>query len=362
MTRRNLFFALLLASVTAAHAAEIPLVTDPSAGTPRVALMRNGAAFAWSSPEGLHAAVVDRRGTLAADQQLILATSNFGPAAVASNGEHALFVWTENGLIKAELLPPLNNSFNPQILGEDAGIAPPAVAWNGARYVVAWSHISNAVVARTVDANGGVESAVRVLSPGGADVARRISIASAASGESLVTWDRYTYDLAAASSTRRSELTILASNGTPRTAPRVLTASGSSPAVTSNGSEYFAVWNNFDGQQLVSAAVSADGTPREEQVITAGQDAELAWDGAHYVLLWSNLIGNRTNVYYAFLSESGALVTSPVDVGGDTFQYDVSARPENGEVAIVVAPSTRLTSLIRVVYVDPVRARPARRF
>ncbi|HEV7920115.1 MAG TPA: hypothetical protein VGR02_04905 [Thermoanaerobaculia bacterium] len=361
MTRRNLLLALLLTAATAARAAEIPLVTDPSAGAPRVALMRNGAAFAWSSPEGLHAAVVDSRGTLAADQQLILATSNFGPAAVASNGEHALFVWTENGLVKAELLPPLNNSFNPQILGEDPGVAPPAVAWNGTRYVVVWSHVSNAIVSRTVDGNGVPESGIRVLSPGGADVARRISIASA-NGDSLVAWDRYTYNLPASTRATRTELAVLAADGAPRSGPRVLTASGFSPAVASNGTEFFAVWTNFDGQQLVGATVSADGTLRPEQTITAGRDAKLAWDGAHYVLLWMNPVGNRTRVYYAFLSESGALVTNAVDVGGDTSEYDVSARPQNGEVAVVVGPSTRLTSVIRVVYVDPVRARPARRF
>jgi hypothetical protein len=347
MTLRAPILALLLAAATA-QAADFPLLNQERVNHGRVALTRTGAAFIWATDDGLRAIVTDSRGTLPNDAGRIL---NGSQGVVASDGVGALFVWRDGSVIKASLMP--SNVLTEEVIGQDPGVAEPAVAWDGTRYVIVWSHVSNAILTRTVDpATGRVDSSARVLSPGGADVPRNLSLASTGDGRSLVAWDRYTYALPSSAASTRVEIAAL-----PDGAPRLLTAAGNTPAVASNGSDYFVAWNE---QGVRGAAVSADGTPAEARTIAQGSNPRLAWNGARYILVWSVALINRIRVNYKFLGDNEI----PVELSGDPFEYDydVSARPETGEVAIVVGPSLRFASSIHVWYVDPVRARPVRRF
>lgn len=360
--RLLLLASLLLASV--ANAAQFPLVCcDPTSGKANVAFTHDKTAFAWIAGDGtLRAAVTANRGPIPADQQIVLGQKARSEAAIASDGERALFVWTEGTGVKAELIPPINNSLQPIFLGFNPNDTPPAVVWNGTHYVVLWSHLSNAVLARAIDAQGNLEEKTHVLSPGGADVPFRLSIASAGN-DSLAVWDRYVFDLEGNGITRRSELAVVAADGTPREAPRTLTTTGFGPSVASNGREYFVVWHDATFEHLRGSVVSASGAIQGEKAIADGRSARLAWNGSQYVLLWQTLVFFRPQVTYALMSENGDLLHAPVYVAGDLYDYEVASQPETGETALVTGTSIRQTlSEIQVLYLDPLRARPVRRF
>lgn len=186
-------------------------------------------------------------------------------------------------------------------LAPEAQVAP-AVAWGGARYVVAWQDarvdgIATDLYAARVDPTGGAVSAPFELSTAAGDQVTPALVAGA--GQVLALWDDRRGG--------RDEGDVMAARIDPSgavldAAGRVVSAASAperAPATAYDGSSYLVVWESrrmLGGRaswDVLGMRVSPTGEVLDPAglALAADPDADerspaLAWNGAHYLVSW----------------------------------------------------------------------------
>jgi hypothetical protein len=339
--KRLLPWLLTVCSIAEAFAGvDAPLVPNSADGTmPRVALTRSGAAYVWYRG-GLFAAVTGDLPILP-DEQVRVA-DNADDAEIASDGRNALVVWTWARSLWTMPIGPGVRSYGPNIIASNVGAARPAVAWNGSKYVVAWSHVSNAVVATTVDVSGKAGGPIQVLQRSSDHVPAALSIASSGD-DSLVAWERDVMDPSCAGTCiRQAEIdtVVVDRDGRPRDASATLAAGGADPDLAWNGREYFVIWTGFPAGGILGRRVAPDGAAVDATpiAVTSQPDRQgrIAWNGSGYTLIWLHAVSAYFHVWHAPMSEEGTLGAPQEFAGRFVTDFDVAGRP-SGEVVLVRA-------------------------
>src|SRR5712692_2551302 len=275
--------AVAISSVAVPLAAGcVPIICCTTDGVvPRVAVTNTGVAFAVGF-NGLEAVITSSREPLRAEQLVQLSPGGYRDPTIASDGTNALVVWVELENLFAMRIGPEVNALSRQVIATNVGSAAPAVAWNGSKYVIAWSHASNAILTTTVERSGEYAGRISVVQRNGEQVPKGISIASA-DDDSLLVWDRYTYNLSCAflcTPILQAEVAsvVLDREGHPRSAPSVVSA-GSDPDIAWSGREYFVIWTGFPNRGLFGRTLALDGTALESVRVAAEPDyqARIAW-------------------------------------------------------------------------------------
>lgn len=316
-----------------------------------MALTDRGAAFVWTENHALFAGLDQSR---AAVQYPTLVSETAVARAIASDGRNAFVVWVEGFTLRGRIFGP---DYPSEVVVFLSGSAAPEVAteWNGIRYVVAWRHLSNAIVATTVDLRGGLSPFV-VLTAGGADVPMDIGVNAEGSGDALVSWTRAVLDpLCSTSCTPRSsiETVLVDSEARVRNSARVASEGVHSDAVW-NGYEYLLVWETAG--MIEATHLRADGSLIETSpmLLEKGAAPRIAWNGSSFVLLWRS--GNAALI--RLLSSGGNPEGPAAGVTSATQAVDVLAR-NNGEYVVLCDATSRYATLMMASYFDP-RHRAAR--
>jgi hypothetical protein len=323
---------------------------------PRVAVTDTSVAFVIGF-NGLEAAIATSRESLRADQLIQLSPGGYRDPAIASDGTNALVVWVEFDNLYAMRIGPEVNALSRQVLATNVGLAAPAVAWNGSKYVIAWSQASNAILATTVERSGEYAGRITVIQHNGERVPKAISIASS-NGDSLLVWDRYTYDPTCAflcSPILQAEVdsVVLDPDGHPRNASSILSPAGYDPDVASDGHEYFAIWTGFPNRGLFGRAVASDGMAQESVRIASEPDYQgrIAWNGVSFYIVWLHQVFATYFVSYAPMDEHGT-VGAPIQFAGRSiFDFDIAAR-SSGLVVLIHSSSGLPISPATVCYLD----------
>lgn len=338
-------FALSVAfSFSVAAFADVPLFspTDSclSGSTAHVAVTKTGAAFVWTGLypcPGLWAAVIEGNPPVQPnDQRIQFATGSTGGSAIASDGANAFAVGISKNCLVWSLIGPGVSLQG--IIACDVGIAAPAVAWNGRNYVIAWSHVSNAVLTTRVDASGNWSGGINVLQPSQAEVPRVISIASGGE-DSLVVWDRATYDVTCTCLPKvEVDSALVDADGRPRVSASILAPSASDPHVASNGSEYFVIWSGSPGYGIFGLRFALNGFPLESEPLPVAPPYDyqprIAWNGSTYVVAWLHQVFAYSFPSYAPMDDSGHL-GAPVTFGSrHDSTFDIGAGSD-GRVVLV---------------------------
>jgi hypothetical protein len=259
---------------------------------------------------------------------LSTASAAAGVAAGASNGTSYLFAWQTNGAIQGRRIAA------PQVGTSSSwfpiGLAPddetlPAVDFDGTRWLVSWTRnwfTTSDIVAVRLDAQG------QVLDPAGivvsAATAKQTNVRIAHDAQSFfLVWQ----DDRSASSTDIYGARINAATGAvvdPSGLP-ISTATGtqSNPDVAFDGTNFLVVWEDHrSGTDIYGARVpAATGVPIEPagipiaKGVVAHETPTIAFDGAHYLVVWTNRAGsgaNQTNDIFGARVHPSGLVLDPV--------------------------------------------------
>ena len=183
----------------------------------------------------------------------------------------------------------------PPAIGPELDIVDPAFApaqghgnqasWNGSAYLVAWTKSPQEVIAARVDATGAVLDAPGILvagTGGGADV-------SWDGTNHWIAWYDNRGGIYAARIT--PDGTIVDPGGFP-----ITTGPPTSPRLHWDGSHHLIAYWGPAGH--LGVRVAPDGTILDDPPLVLGPSGSLAFNGTHYLLVWSSgseLFGKRTN-------------------------------------------------------------------
>lgn len=356
------FPLLLLFAAVAAHAAtDVPLMCCIAGGSqPRVALTRTGAAFVWSL-NGLRAVVTDTLPPIRDDRTIVLSTSpNFRDPAIASDGTDALVVWIEGDAVISTRIGPTVTTLSREVLSFHVGASAPAVAWNGKNYIVAWTHVTNAVVVAAVKQTGQYLGVINVVQRNSEQVPSNLALTSAGN-DSLLTWQRTTLDPACVFCNpvvnAEVDYAMIDADGRPR-GPNVVVDTGTEPDVAWNGREYFLLWSGFPKGGIFGRRIAANGTAIDfgPIPIAAAPDhrGRLAWNGSSYYVVWFHEVFAQEQIYYAPMTDLGVLGTPIPFAGRLISDFDIDARA-TGSVVLVRSARPGVGDIASARYIDPRR-------
>ena len=220
----------------------------------------------------------------------------------------------------------------------------PDVAWNGSHYLVVWTEwstgFSGDVFGTRVTPDG------EVLDPDGIPICldeddQEYQVVESNGDEFLVAWQDWTDDPVIAG--RR----VSASGVVLDEAPILISAGSNdawSPAITSDGTNFLVVWDDYRvGDDVYGARVAPDGTVLDAQgiPISTGSESKWApkasWSGNHYLVAWQARAGSADwNVTAARMSADGQ-VLDPAGIAISTAADDQRepAVASNGETFLV---------------------------
>lgn len=280
---------------------------------------------------------------------------NQGTPAIASSASGFLVVWTDartgaNGLdIYATRLSSAGDVLDPDGIIIAAGIGnqvEPAVASNGTDFLVVWSG---------PDGSGGsdifgarVSGAGAVLDPGGITICGEPDLQSnpavASNGaDYLVAWQ----------DGRTSSPRIFA--GRVSAAGVALDGDGlavsaasngaSAPALASNGANYLAAWASAGGATTIEAALLPAGGPwsalpvAQTVAVAPGMRTSpaVASDGSMFLVVWEDSRSGNADIYARSVSASGLLVGVErplVDTAAAQQSPAIAPRPGGGHIVV----------------------------
>jgi hypothetical protein len=219
--------------------------------------------------------------------------------AVATDGDSFLAVWrdTRDGRTTIRARRIQNDATLSDYTGFILGDAPdaisaPAVVWNGSTYLVAWRRdrgFATAVVSR----DGRLLATEQHAGPAG--FAGDYPLALASNG---------TKQLVVVDVDHRLYATFLApdANGASGWFPIPGGTGQGAPSVASNGRDFLVTWSDFDSgfSVIQGMRVSDAGVPLDHDALAIARTAipgvsyraessfpVVAWDGAHYVVVWT---------------------------------------------------------------------------
>jgi MYXO-CTERM domain-containing protein len=240
----------------------------------------------------------------------------------------------------------------PVVIAPEAQVAP-AVAWDGARYVVAWQDarvdgLTNDLYATRVDPESGAVGAPFVVSPANGDQVTPALVAGA--GQVLALWDDRRGG--------RDEGDVTAARIDPAglvldPAGRVVSAASAperAPAASYDGGNYLVVWESrrmLGGRaswDVLGMRVGPTGEVLDPAGIVVAADADaderapaVAWNGAHYLVSWEARAPLAMAAVRARrVGADGSLVDAAIDVApgrGDQRAPTVAAGPGGWLVA-----------------------------
>jgi hypothetical protein len=255
------------------------------------------------------------------------AANNQQSPAVAHNGTNFLVVWQDsrsgtgysdiygarvsgagtvlntNGIL-------ISNAINSQEF--------PAVAYNGADFVVVWQDYRSGT---NYDIYGARVSATGVVrNPSGLPIftaaADQYSPSVAREGTNcLVVWQDYrSYDIYG---------TRVDSTGTALDTSGILISAASSftqqPALAHDGTNFLVVWADYTGvnsSNIYGARVSSTGAviPPSDIAISASSNGQytpaVAHDGTNFLVVWQDFRSGRSDIYGARVSETGTILNT----------------------------------------------------
>jgi cysteine-rich repeat protein len=312
------------------------LVADPVIGpslawqdSPRVAASSSGYLVVWTDNRGtgqygdwdLYGTRVSPSGIVLDPAGIYLAPEpdELSPE-LASNGTDYLVVWKRENVTSAPI-QALRVGANGNVLdASPIAISPPTagrpqVASNGSDYLVTYlisaGGLDFDVYATRVTAQGSVLDANGIL------VATAVppEIAVASNGANyLIAYPKFNPSANIFATRVASDGSVLDSTGievsTPSTAER-------NPAVASDGTNYFVVWNDYRNTEfdlnIFGAMVTGSGAvtaPNGIAVTTAAQhqrNPKIAWNGSAYLAVWEDLrLG--TDIFAARISAAGTVL------------------------------------------------------
>ncbi|MES1183594.1 MAG: hypothetical protein ABUL60_07245 [Myxococcales bacterium] len=201
----------------------------------------------------------------------------------------------------------------PLLLGTGPGRrGTPSVASDGTDFAIVWDDTANGsddVFAAAVSSLGAVSPSASIAS--GATSQTNPGVASNGSGY-FATWEEPD-GIHGARLT--PELTV---DGSPALVAAGRADGGGTTAATlasvaSNGTSYLVVWVDAGSARTVyGARVAADGTVVDPSgfpigAIAAGERPRVTWDGASYLVVWKGATGAEGSLHAASVSESGAV-------------------------------------------------------
>lgn len=312
-------------------------------------------------------------------------TSSAYGVDVAGSSSNFLAVWENYASGYPRLMFSVINTdgsvaapFNKYLLGTSSDQAEPAVAWDGARYLVVWrdkrSSVST-VRAVSVETNGVVGAEFEVAA--GAVDQFGPAVSCRAAGNCLVGWHEQSGTLAVP----RARL-VSPTAGALAAAQTLATGTIDQYGVSiaNNGTSYLPSWETFNGTQGDVRAALVDGStgigaPFFNVAATTSDEysANASWNGTNFVVGYSFFNGTDEDAYTQFTSTTGAVGSAisvasgagdqgnPVSVtgGGTTLvsyydQTNVSARTLTSGGALgaayAVAAATDEQWLPRVAY------------
>ncbi|HET8539400.1 MAG TPA: Ig-like domain-containing protein [Anaeromyxobacter sp.] len=257
---------------------------------------------------------------------------------VAANGGDWLVVWydyrtsaTTNADVYGARVSGAGEVLDPSGIAISAGAGyqtDPAVAWNGANYLVVWSDDRNG----SNDIYGArVSPAGAVLDPTGFAISTALNNqrepALAWSGTSyLVVWcDPRTGGLAhiyGARVTGAGE--VLDAGGIPISPASSLP---SRPAVAWNGSSFLAAWDEYRNapwKDVYAVRVSGAGAVLDAADVDVSRSANaqqgpaMAWDGTNYLVVWQDWRASYSDIYGARLSGADGSLLDPSGIAVST--------------------------------------------
>jgi len=218
----------------------------------------------------------------------------------------------------------------------------PAVASNGADYLVAWTawdtssstfqNLASRVSSSVSNPEPVLDPASLVLSPSGG--AHKYPAVAKAGSDYFVAWEG---DGSTSAETNlysawvSSTGTVTSGSGFPVTPP-VSSLYQAEPAVASNGSNYLVVWTETgtDGVQIYGARVTREGGTIDVPplVITAAdrerQSPSVISNGTDYFVVWMDYRDVNWDIFGARVLGAGPSSSAIVDPGG----FVISAKPE----------------------------------
>ncbi|MHB8874871.1 MAG: hypothetical protein ACYC8T_14375, partial [Myxococcaceae bacterium] len=194
----------------------------------------------------------------------------------------------------------------------------PAVAWNGANYLVVWDDYRSGT---NFDIYG-----TRVSAAGAVQDPSGIAISTAANGQNnpAVAWGGTSY-FVAWQDLRGASLDIygtrVSAAGAVQDASGIATSTAAgqqrAPAVAWDGTNYLIVWDDTRGgvsTDIYGARVSAAGAVQDASgiAISTAADAQrvaaVAWDGTNHLVVWEDFRSGNEDIYGARVSSAGAVL------------------------------------------------------
>ncbi len=256
--------------------------------------------------------------------------------AVASNGNGYVVVWEDDRLSPAIYANRVTAGGRPR---DGAGIPidvgttdqDPAVAWDGANYLIVWTHIGPAghadiEGARLSPAGVVLDSPAIAISAATAD---QTSPSVASNGTNfLVAWEDSRNGGADLYGARVSSDGVVLDPG--GIAISTAAKAQEQPSVASDGSIYLTVWGDHrnGSSDIYGARVDTNGTVLDPDGIavslaTADQTTpSLAWNGTDFLLAWADTRQGAGNDIYAARVSSDGVVLDPDGIAVSTFVDD----------------------------------------
>lgn len=344
---RRLITLLTFAVFSAVSAASDDRPLDPRLGPAageqsqlRLATNGDGWMATWlDNRAGVRDIVVsplDARGQPRWPEGIPIATMGWCDVAVVQivwNGLSYSVVWLDRDTVHAVQVSPAGELVRPtaKLLALSPHSGDLALAWNGSRYLVAWTARAGGAFDRYVEAIlldssfSPATEIVRLSKTAGQHYELRIE---AGGGQFLTMWTNRADD-----TSYQIETTLVAENGQSNL-PQVLADVGSSGGRTIawNGSSWSVVWSGSDGH-IRFARIAADGTPAAVHTVLPGDRAtwpSVAYDGTNYLVAF--ISGSDRDAFTLRVTSTGEIVDSEplllTNAVGWQQIADLSASPE----------------------------------